>query len=204
MGIKNVKMNINAGTSAEFKPTLLNFPTKWDTRLANFLTEPDFDKILTELGRLAAADSNLEQEMFDALSYLIDKNDFGSSVKYVAAELKNSFDKRKALLLVLHKAKEQDPARRADLEKILNDAKQWHDERNQSVHARWCIPNKPNGGVVRIKFDSTLGRDKSEPITQTDLNTISISMEACTERLRRFFLVFADYQQWLMKRMPPP
>jgi hypothetical protein len=196
-------LDVASGTSVTIKPTLIPFPTKWDTSLANFVSEPDFNAILTELGRLAAADSNLEQAMFDALSYLIDKNDFGSAVKYVNAQFKNSFDGRKALLLVLHKSRVQNQIERAELEEILKEAKLWHDRRNEYVHARWCIPNKAAGGVVRIKFDPVISRDKAEPITRSDLTLIVTSMEDCTEHLNKFFGAFGDYHQWLIKRMPP-
>ena len=44
--------------------------------------------------------------MFDALAYLIDKKAFGSAVEFVANQLQNSFEKKKALLRVLYKAKD--------------------------------------------------------------------------------------------------
>ena len=57
--------------------------------------------------------------MFDALAYLIDKKAFGSAVEFVANQLQNSFEKKKALLRVLYKAKEADLARQQELDKIL-------------------------------------------------------------------------------------
>ncbi len=49
--------------TAQVKFTLIPFPTKWETKLAKFVSEPEFNAIVSELGRLAAADSNLEQEI---------------------------------------------------------------------------------------------------------------------------------------------
>ena len=128
-------------SSASARITLV-FPTEWDTTLANFISEPEFNAILTELGRLAAADGNLEQEIFDGVSYLVDTNDFESAVEYVDNELRNSFHERKALLLVLHRSKLHDLIKQAELEDILTGATTWHDERNQCVHARWCVPSE--------------------------------------------------------------
>ena len=71
MAVKNAQLNINAEATVDVKFALIPFPTHWETSLANFVSQPEFDAIVTELGRLAAADSNQEQEMFDALAYLI-------------------------------------------------------------------------------------------------------------------------------------
>jgi hypothetical protein len=43
--------------------TLVSFPTQWETNLEKFVSEPEFNAILTERGRLAAEDSNQEQEI---------------------------------------------------------------------------------------------------------------------------------------------
>jgi hypothetical protein len=62
------------------------FPAQWDTSLSNFLSEPEFNAILTSLGRLAAADANLEQEIFDPRSYLVNKNDYAESGRFVEVQ----------------------------------------------------------------------------------------------------------------------
>lgn len=183
--------------------TLTVFPTKWETNLAKFVGEPEFNAIVTELGRLAAADSNLEQEIFDALAYLINKNDFGSSVEFVANQLNNSFDRKKELLIVLHKSKEPDQARQLELDVILKEATTWHGKRNDFVHSRWAIPDKAAGGVVRLKFDKKIGRDRVEPVKPEALSEIVEGLETSTNRLHQFFWSFGDYHQWIVQRMPP-
>jgi hypothetical protein len=181
----------------------LTFPTEWDTTLANYISEPEFNAILTELGRLAAADSNLEQELFDALSYLIDKNDYGKAVRLVNAQLSNKFDGRKEFLRVLHNAKVQDQIKQDELDDILKNAKIWHDRRNEYVHARWCIPNKASG-VVRLKFDDKEERDQVVSVKPSDLHEIATRIEDYTSGLRTHFLgTFGDYLGWLKKRLPP-
>jgi hypothetical protein len=183
--------------------TLAPFPIQWETKLEKFVTEPEFNAIVTELGRLAAADSNQEQEIFDALAYLINKNDFGSAVEFVANQLKNMFDRRKELLLVLYKSKEPDVARQQELDGILNEATKWHNKRSDYIHSRWAIPDKAAGGVVRLKFEKTIGRDVVEPVKPEALNKIVEGMEASTTRLRQFFWKLEDYHQWIVQRMPP-
>jgi hypothetical protein len=165
--------------------------------------EPEFNAIVTELGRLAAADSNQEQEIFDALAYLINKNDFGSAVEFVANQLNNMFDRKKELLFVLYKSKEPDVVRQQELDDILKEATRWHGERNDYVHSRWAIPDKAAGGVVRLKFNKKLGHDSVEAVKREALKEIVEGMEACTDKLRKFFWNFGDYYQWLIKRMPP-
>ena len=91
---KRIQLSGTVTITGRAKATLIQFPTHWETSLANFVSQPEFDAIVTELGRLAAADSNQEQEIFDALAYLINKDDFGSSVDFVANQLQNSFDKK--------------------------------------------------------------------------------------------------------------
>ena len=191
-------------SSASARITLV-FPTEWDTTLANFISEPEFNAILTELGRLAAADGNLEQEIFDGVSYLVDTNDFRSAVEYVDNELRNSFHKRKALLLVLHRSKLHDLIKQAELEDILTGATTWHDERNKYVHARWCIPDKKAGGVICLKFDAAKKRDQVRSVKPSDLHKVATGVEDYTSRLRTHFLgTFVDYRDWLEKRMPLP
>jgi hypothetical protein len=203
MAVKSAQLNINAGATVGVKITLIPFPTHWETSLANFVSQPEFDAIVTELGRLTAADSNQEQEMFDALAYLINKDDFGSSMDFVAKQLHNSFDKKKELLRVLYKSKEPDLARQQQLDDILKEAASWHNKRNEFVHSRWAIPDKVSGGVVRLKFDKKLGRDSVEPVKAEALKMIVEGTEASTDKLRKLFGSFGDYHSWIMKRMPP-
>src|SRR5271157_5211220 len=195
-------LNVVSSTSFAAQPTLIPFPTKWDTSLANFVSEPDFNAILTELGRLAAADSNQDQEILDALSYLVNKNEYDTVTRFVVRRLRNVFEERISLLRDLHETKEPDKAKQNELKQILDDAKKWHKERNEFVHARWCIPEKAKGGVVRIRFDVASGRDKVDPITPQQLTDISTEMEKCTKRLRAFFWKLGDYHDWLIQRMP--
>jgi hypothetical protein len=182
--------------------TIRVFPTQWDTSVANFVSEPDFNAILTELGRLAAADSNQEQELLDALSYLVNKNEYDTVTRFVVARLRNSIEARIALLRDLHRTKDPNQARQDELKQILDDAINWHKKRNEFVHSRWGIPDKESGGVVRIKFDINSGHDTVAPVRPQDLNDISIEMEKCTKQLRDFFWKFGDYQDWLIKRRP--
>jgi hypothetical protein len=88
------------------------------------------------------------------------------------------------------------------LEGILKDATTCHNRRNEYVHARWCIPDKASGGVVRLKFKATVGRDVVEPFTPDEMNNISAEMEKCPKQLRDFFWKFGDYREWLTKRTP--
>jgi uncharacterized protein HemY len=120
-------------SSATVKVTLIPFPTKWDTSLEKFVSEPEFNAILTQLGRLAAADGNIEQEIFDALSYLINKNDYDSAVRTVD-ELRG-FDARRQLLLELYKRKELDKTKQDELKDILKKAKGWHEQRWKFIYS---------------------------------------------------------------------
>jgi hypothetical protein len=194
------QINIAAGSTVGAKVTLIRFPIQWDTAIANFVTEPEFNAILTELGRLAAADSNLDQEIFDALSYLINKNDFEAAVQVVDEALRNSFHKKVKLLRVLYKIRQADVARQQALDDILREATKWHDKRNQFVHSRWGMPGHVSG-VIQIKFKGV--SDVTEQVTPIELRKIADEMESCTKRLRDLFWSFGDYHEWLMKRMPP-
>jgi hypothetical protein len=181
----------------------LVFPTKWDTELTKFDGDAKFSAVVTELGYLAAADANLEQEIFDALCYLINKDDHGAAVGLVQDQIWNSFEKRKELLRVLHNAKVTEQIRQTELTEILTDATRWHKRRNEHVHARWCIADTTSE-VVRLKFDAKSQRDKIEPIKPNDLHEIAIHLEDCTSRLRTHLLAtFLDYEDWLTKRLPP-
>jgi hypothetical protein len=179
--------------------TLVQFPIQWDTTIAKFVSEPEFNAILTELGRLAAADSNQEQEIFDALSYLINKDDFESAVRFVDEELRNSFQKKVKLLRILYKTRQPDAGKQQELDDILDKATTWHNKRNQFVHSRWGMPDR-EAGVTKIKFKGV--SDATEQVTPSDLRKIADEMESCTKRLRDLFWSFGDYHYWLMKRMP--
>jgi hypothetical protein len=180
------------------------FPTKWSPEVQT--NEEDFNKILRELGRVTVAYNRLDQEIFDALSFLLAGPNPATADYAIAAKATNAvkgFEARRNLILSIYEERKPVPAKRQELDQILKACVAQHDNRNIFLHSRWALPEKGStAAAVRAKFQQ--GKDKYEDVTLGQLEKLVRDIEECTTRLRDFFsegAAFSDYWQWIANRV---
>ncbi len=200
---KNVSLSAHIQAKANVGGALNVFPTKWDPKVPT--TEEIFNTVLRELGRVTVAYNHLDQEVFDALSFLLagsnpETADYAATVK-ATVEIRG-FDRRLNIILSLFAARMRRIAERQKLDDILKACLAQHQKRNTFLHSRWTLPEKGSAAAaIRAKFHKS--KDEYEDVTLAQLQKVVRDTEECTSRLNDFFSegAFGDYWNWRINRM---
>lgn len=200
---KNVSLSAHMQAKANVTATLNVFPTKWDPNVQT--TEKNFDTVLRELGRVTVAYNHLDQEIFDALSFLLAGPDPATADYPAAAKATDAiwrFETRLELISSVYATRKPQPDEQQELDQILKACLDQHKNRSTFLHSRWVLPKTGSpAAAVRAKFHK--GRDKYEDVTLDQLQKVVGDIEECTKRLHDFFSkgAFSDYWQWIINRI---
>lgn len=145
--------------------------------------EYDFNLTLQWLGRLMVAFNHLEYRLYQAVSYLINEQDFhrGDVVLAQVRGLPNLL----ALFKNLFALKIKDHNARQELKRLCNEIDEHAQTRNLFAHSRLLLPTKKTKAVaIRIKTDDM--SNAVHPVTLTDLADKVKAIAACEDKLSAF------------------
>jgi hypothetical protein len=181
------------------------FPVNPATLVEDAKSKEAFDEILRGLGRLSVAYNHLDQEIFDALAFLLasetsDPSKYAPAV--VAADMIRGFEQRCVAVENLCKLSGRETAEIDKLNRILKRARTLNEKRNQFLHSRWGMPVGKTV-AVRAKFKGE--KDTYTDVSQQELDSIVKETEECKNELNSFFSrgAFSDYWDWSLNRLLP-
>jgi hypothetical protein len=159
------------------------FPTYWTPAMDGIAREYDFNLTLRWLGSLMVAYNHLQHRLCQAVSYLINEQDFqrGDATLGYMRQFKTLLD----LFEELFALKVTDPHARKELKLLRKEIEKHTDTRNAFAHSRLLMPAKKREGVaLRIKADDM--SNKVHPVRLDELITTVEAIDACEHRLSAF------------------
>lgn len=156
------------------------FPTYWTPEMDAVARKYDFDLTLQLLGRLMVAFNHLEYRLYQAISYLINEQDFhrGDATLAYVRGLPNLLD----LFKDLFAAKITEPEARQELSRLCNEIQEHAKTRNLFAHSRLLLPTKKTEAVaLRIKTDDM--SSAAHPVTLTQLSDRVKAIGVCDGKL---------------------
>jgi len=140
----------------------------------------DFDEMMAALGLLTSRFNWLETEFKLALIKLL--NCSNQEAAYAVIEERRGFENLLALVDRLFRIYNSDTESRAQLSKIIKDAKHLCGERNKYVHSIWYQPLDPQKSVARMK-----GR-YGEELSPAAIIKIAEKMADCLTALKNLMM----------------
>jgi hypothetical protein len=159
------------------------FPTYWTPEMDGIAREYDFKLTLQWLGSLMVAYNHLEHRIYEAVSYLINEQDFqrGDATLGYFRGFKTVLDVFEGLFAL----KVTDPQARQELKLLRKQIQEHAETRNVFAHSRLLMPTeKGAAAALRIKADDMSNRVHRVTLNQL-IDTVK-TIDACEHELSTF------------------
>jgi hypothetical protein len=159
------------------------FPTDWTPDLEEITRKSDFEAVLLGLGRLMVAFNRLEQQLFDAVRYLVNHEDWETATA-VASDRRRIGDLL-GLIERIVKVKFSDRETLDAFAALKAEIIERVQARNVLIHSRWYIGKRGKGAALRVKAEG--GSDRSHDVSIDDIEMEVEKLEDCASNAETFF-----------------